>query len=104
MKFKVNRNHFFNGLSSVTNVVGSRATMLYYADLRTAGAQVRKVMLQNAAERWGVDASTLRTTDSMLDIPQVVNVVSAQVIRDQRPRYLDGYKKLKDAIKPWGTK
>lgn len=35
------------------------------------------------------DASTLRTTDSMLDIPQIVNVVSAQVIRDQRPRYLD---------------
>jgi len=27
MKFKVNRNHFFNGLASVTNVVGSRATM-----------------------------------------------------------------------------
>jgi DNA polymerase-3 subunit beta len=27
MKFKVNRNHFFNGLSSVTNVVGNRATM-----------------------------------------------------------------------------
>ena len=35
------------------------------------------------------DASTLRTTASMLDIPQVVNVVSAQVIRDQRPRNLD---------------
>lgn len=35
------------------------------------------------------DASTLRTTASMLDIPQIVNVVSAQVIRDQRPRYLD---------------
>jgi DNA polymerase-3 subunit beta len=27
MKFKVNRNHLFNGLNSVTNVVGSRATM-----------------------------------------------------------------------------
>ncbi|UAK26623.1 TonB-dependent siderophore receptor [Sphingomonas nostoxanthinifaciens] len=35
------------------------------------------------------DASTLRTTANPLDIPQVVNVVPAQVIRDQRPRYLD---------------
>ncbi len=35
------------------------------------------------------DASTLRTTASMLEIPQVVNVVPAQVIRDQRPRTLD---------------
>ncbi|HBK46597.1 MAG TPA: TonB-dependent siderophore receptor [Xanthomonadaceae bacterium] len=35
------------------------------------------------------DASTLRSTAAMLDVPQVVNVVSAQVIRDQRPRTLD---------------
>ena len=42
-------------------IVGSRATMLYYNDLRTAGAQVRKVLLMNAAEKWGVDAASLRT-------------------------------------------
>lgn len=35
------------------------------------------------------DASTLRTTASPLDTPQAVNIVPAQVIRDQRPRYLD---------------
>jgi iron complex outermembrane receptor protein len=35
------------------------------------------------------DASTLRSTARSLDVPQVVNIVSAQVIRDQRPRYLD---------------
>ena len=35
------------------------------------------------------DASTLRTTASMLEIAQVVNVVPAQVVRDQRPRTLD---------------
>jgi hypothetical protein len=35
------------------------------------------------------DASTLRTTAPVLDIPQVVNVVPAQVIRDQRPRNID---------------
>ncbi|MFN7341667.1 MAG: DNA polymerase III subunit beta [Opitutia bacterium] len=27
MKFKVNRNHFFNGLATVTNIVGARVTM-----------------------------------------------------------------------------
>jgi len=35
------------------------------------------------------DASTLRTTAPVLEIPQVVNVVPAQVIRDQRPRNID---------------
>ena len=35
------------------------------------------------------DASSLRTTAPVLQIPQVVNVVPAQVIRDQRPRNLD---------------
>jgi isoquinoline 1-oxidoreductase beta subunit len=42
-------------------IVGSRAVMLYFNDLRVAGAQVRKVMIANAAEKWGVDAATLRT-------------------------------------------
>jgi hypothetical protein len=27
-----------------------------------------------------------------------------RIYSGQRPRYLDGYKKLKAAIKPWGTK
>ena len=50
-------------------IVGSRATMLYYNDLRTAGAQVRKVLLQNAAEKWGVDAASLRTEPSVVINP-----------------------------------
>ena len=50
-------------------IVGSRATMLYYNQLRTAGAQVRKVLLQNAAEKWGVDAATLRTEPGVVINP-----------------------------------
>jgi isoquinoline 1-oxidoreductase beta subunit len=42
-------------------IVGSRGVMLYYTQLRTAGAQVRKVLLQNAAEKWGVNVASLRT-------------------------------------------
>src|SRR3954468_15350700 len=42
-------------------IVGSRAVMLYFNDLRTAGAQVRKVLVANAAQKWGVDASSLTT-------------------------------------------
>jgi len=43
------------------SIAGSRAVMSYFNDLRIAGAQVRKVLLQNAAEKWKVDATTLRT-------------------------------------------
>lgn len=42
-------------------IVGSRAVMLYFNDLRTAGAQVRKVLIANAAEKWGVSPASLRT-------------------------------------------
>jgi isoquinoline 1-oxidoreductase beta subunit len=61
--------YMMNNNQRMMAIVGSRATMLYYADLRTAGAQVRKVMLQNAAEKWGVDAATLRTEPSVVINP-----------------------------------
>lgn len=35
------------------------------------------------------DASTLRTTTSLLNTPQIVNIISPQVIKDQEPRNLD---------------
>ena len=50
-------------------IVGSRAVMMYYSDLRMAGAQVRKVLLINAAEKWGVDPATLRTEPSIVVNP-----------------------------------
>jgi isoquinoline 1-oxidoreductase subunit beta len=53
--------YMLNANTKMMAIVGSRATMLYYNDLRTAGAQVRKVLLMNAAEKWGVDAASLRT-------------------------------------------
>ncbi len=43
------------------SIVGSRAVMLYFNDLRMAGAQVRKVLIGVAAQRWNVDAKTLKT-------------------------------------------
>jgi len=42
-------------------IVGSRAVMLYFSDLRMAGAQVRKILLANAAEKWGVAPASLKT-------------------------------------------
>jgi len=50
-------------------IVGSRAVMMYFNDLRMAGAQVRKVMLMNAAERWGIEAASLRTEPSVVVDP-----------------------------------
>src|SRR5262245_17343263 len=50
-------------------IVGSRAVQLYFNQLRTAGAQVRKVLIANAAQKWDVDAATLRTEPSVVINP-----------------------------------
>jgi isoquinoline 1-oxidoreductase beta subunit len=49
------------GGSQAMAIVGSRAVMLYFNQLRTAGAQVRRVMMMNAAEKWGVELASLKT-------------------------------------------
>src|SRR6202047_5439694 len=41
------------GIGRDMAIVRSRAVMSYFNDLRMAGAQVRKVLLMNAAEKWG---------------------------------------------------
>jgi isoquinoline 1-oxidoreductase beta subunit len=50
-------------------IVGSRANQLYYNDHRIAGAQVRKVLLLNAAQKLGVDAASLKTEPSVVVHP-----------------------------------
>jgi isoquinoline 1-oxidoreductase beta subunit len=47
-------------------IVGSRAVMMYYKPMRIAGAQVRKVLMQAAAKKWGVPVSQLRTEPSVV--------------------------------------
>ena len=54
-------------------IVGSRATQLYYNDLRKAGAQARKVLMMNAAQKWGVDVASLKTGPSV-----VINLANGQ--------------------------
>jgi isoquinoline 1-oxidoreductase beta subunit len=50
-------------------IVGSRAVMMYFEQLRMAGGQVRKVLIANAAEKWGLDAASLRTEPSAVIDP-----------------------------------
>jgi isoquinoline 1-oxidoreductase beta subunit len=45
-------------------IVGSRAIRSYYADMRKVGAQVRKVLIDNAAKKWGVSPASLATEPS----------------------------------------
>ncbi|MDH4189307.1 MAG: molybdopterin-dependent oxidoreductase [Betaproteobacteria bacterium] len=52
---------YVDGDTRSMTIAGSRAVMRYYADLRIAGAQVRKVLVASAAEKWGVEPSSLRT-------------------------------------------
>src|SRR5215470_2486694 len=57
------------GTENLMWIVGSRAVQLYFTQLRTAGAQVRKVLIANAAQKWGVDAGTLKTEPSVVVNP-----------------------------------
>jgi isoquinoline 1-oxidoreductase beta subunit len=57
------------GTEQLMWIVGSRAVQLYFTQLRMAGAQVRKVLIANAAQRWGVDPATLRTEPSVVINP-----------------------------------
>jgi isoquinoline 1-oxidoreductase beta subunit len=43
------------------SITGSRAVQMYYPELRIAGAQVRKVLIGNAAQKWNVAAGSLKT-------------------------------------------
>ncbi len=45
-------------------IVGSRAVQMYFNDMRVAGAQVRKVLIEAAAAKWKVPASELTTEPS----------------------------------------
>ncbi len=47
-------------------IFGSRAVMLYFDQMRIAGAQVRKVLLANAAQNWTVPISELTTEPSVV--------------------------------------
>jgi len=47
-------------------IYGSRAVMMYFDQMRVAGAQARKVLLEAAAAEWGVDAAELATEPSVV--------------------------------------
>ncbi len=53
-------------LSHSMAIVGSRAVMMYYDGMRTAGAQVRKVLLAAVANKWHVDPADLSTEPSVV--------------------------------------
>ncbi len=57
------------GSNQLMWIVGSRAVQLYFTQLRTAGAQARKVLIANAAQRWSVDPATLKTEPSVVINP-----------------------------------
>ncbi|MDH3371806.1 MAG: molybdopterin-dependent oxidoreductase [Gammaproteobacteria bacterium] len=50
-------------------IAGSRAIRSYFEQMRFAGAQVRKVLVQAAANEWGVDAATLVTEPNFVIDP-----------------------------------
>ena len=47
-------------------IVGSRAVKNYYNQMRLAGAQARKILLMNAAQKWKVPVAELKTEPSVV--------------------------------------
>jgi len=54
------------GMRRSMSITGSRAIRSYYDDMRRIGAQVRKVLLQAAADHWGVGVAELHTEPSVV--------------------------------------
>src|SRR5262249_54044286 len=54
------------GFGGMMYTAGSNAVRSYYGPLRTFGAQVRRVLIDNAAKHWGVPAAELTTEPSVV--------------------------------------
>src|SRR6266481_8167546 len=54
------------GFGGQMYTAGSNAVRSYFTPLRTFGAQVRRVLLDNAARRWGVPVAELTTEPSVV--------------------------------------
>src|SRR5712664_4606612 len=54
------------GFGGQMYTAGSNAVRSYFTPLRTFGAQVRRVLLDNAARRWGVPVAELSTEPSVV--------------------------------------
>ncbi len=54
------------GFGGMLYTAGSNAVTSYYTALRTFGAQVRRVLLDNAAKNWGVPVSELTTEPNVV--------------------------------------
>ncbi len=54
------------GFGGMQYTAGSNAVTSYYLPLRTMGAQVRRVLLDNAARKWGVPVEELTTEPSVV--------------------------------------
>ena len=54
------------GFGGMMYTAGSNAVTSYYRPLRTMGAQVRRVLLDNAAKKFGVPVAELTTEPSVV--------------------------------------
>src|SRR5439155_18141824 len=54
------------GFQGMMYTAGSNAVTSYYTPLRRFGAQVRRVLLDNAAKKWGVPVEELITEPSVV--------------------------------------
>jgi isoquinoline 1-oxidoreductase beta subunit len=54
------------GFGGMMYTAGSNAVTSYFKPLRTFGAQVRRVLIDNAAKKWGVPADELTTEPSVV--------------------------------------
>ena len=72
------------GFGGMMYTAGSNAVTSYYRPLRIIGAQVRRVLLDNAARKWGVPVEELTTEPSVVVHAQIRP--QAQLRRHRRLR------------------
>jgi iron complex outermembrane receptor protein len=77
-----------SGVAAATQANGSY-TLIASGGMELSATEVDSTTDRSTSYQPGAGSSVLRTSQSTLEIPQVVNVVPAQVLRDQKPRNLD---------------
>src|SRR2546423_6092001 len=74
------------GFGGMMYTAGSNAVTSYYRPLRTIGAQVRRVLIDNAAKKLGVAAEELRSEEHTSELQSLAYLVCRLLLEKKKQR------------------